>query len=310
MGHTPATQHATTWARRHHRPLARGVWPSVVTLHAAVATSSAAPARQGPPRERVVAIKSAAVGTAIGVLFMAAIIATGPDGDATSPPVVAAPPATPLTLVSAGDAVTGLLDRPDRSVVATASPPNLSVYGEPDGETLHRLTNPTENGGPLVLLVVEAREGWLRVDLPIRPNGSQGWVRQADVVLTTNPYRIVVNVTERMFRLFRLGTVVKERPVAVGATDTPTPGGRFYIKELLQPPDPHTVYGPYAFILSGYSNVLEDFNGGQGVIGIHGTDDPAAIGNEVSHGCIRLANEDVDELVGVLPLGTPVEIEA
>ncbi|HLF41857.1 MAG TPA: L,D-transpeptidase, partial [Acidimicrobiia bacterium] len=94
----------------------------------------------------------------------------------------------------------------------------------------------------------------------------------------------------------------------IGTRDTPTPGGIFYIKELLQPPNPRGAYGPYAFGLSGFSNVLESFAGGDGVIGIHGTNDPTTVGKDVSHGCIRLRNEDLLELVERVPLGTPVAI--
>jgi len=60
--------------------------------------------------------------------------------------------------------------------------------------------------------------------------------------------------------------------------------------------------------LSGFSNQLTSFAGGDGVIGIHGTNDPSTIGQTVSHGCIRMHNADIEKLVPVLPLGTPVEI--
>jgi lipoprotein-anchoring transpeptidase ErfK/SrfK len=56
--------------------------------------------------------------------------------------------------------------------------------------------------------------------------------------------------------------------------------------------------------------VLDEFKGGDGVIGIHGTNEPDAIGTDVSHGCIRIRNEAILELVPVLPLGTPVHIAA
>jgi lipoprotein-anchoring transpeptidase ErfK/SrfK len=62
--------------------------------------------------------------------------------------------------------------------------------------------------------------------------------------------------------------------------------------------------------LSGFSNVIDEFRGGDGVIGIHGTNEPDAIGTDVSHGCIRMSNEAILELVPVLPLGTPVHITA
>ena len=82
----------------------------------------------------------------------------------------------------------------------------------------------------------------------------------------------------------------------------------FYIRSLIESTDP--TYGNYAFGLSGYSEIHESFNGGPGDIGIHGTSDPSSIGNDVSNGCIRLHNDDIDQLVGVLPYGTPVEVTA
>jgi lipoprotein-anchoring transpeptidase ErfK/SrfK len=96
--------------------------------------------------------------------------------------------------------------------------------------------------------------------------------------------------------------------VAIGTGATPTPLGRFYIIELLQPPDPTGPYGPFAFGLSGFSETLTSFAGGDGVIGIHGTNDPVALGTDVSHGCIRMANDVIETLAGVIPLGTPVAI--
>ena len=108
------------------------------------------------------------------------------------------------------------------------------------------------------------------------------------------------------------GTEERRPPaIGVGRAETPTPGGTFYIKELLRPKNPDGPYGPYAFGLSGYSNVITDSDQfGDGVIGIHGTNEPQLVGTDVSHGCIRLRNEDLDQLVGLLPLGTPVVVQA
>ena len=58
--------------------------------------------------------------------------------------------------------------------------------------------------------------------------------------------------------------------------------------------------------------MLTSFNGGAGVIGIHGTNEPEALGTDVSSGCIRVHNDVIERLVEEigLPLGTPVEIQA
>lgn len=269
-------------------------------------------------RDWTLMIRSAAVGAAVAFTLFATVWVSGskvgqgaPAPQVSTPTLTGLPPAaaaTPVTFIPTDLAIRHLLADPEVNVVATAGVPEVEVFDALQGKVTHRLANPAETGGPLVFLVRDTADGWLRVDLPVRPNGSTGWVRTADVTLSTNTYRIEVSRGQRQFRLFRSGDVVMEAPVAIGAQDTPTPGGVFYIKELLQPPNPHTIYGPYAFGLSGYSNVLDEFNGGTGVIGIHGTDDPDAIGREVSHGCIRLSNEDIVKLVGVLPLGTPVAI--
>ena len=78
--------------------------------------------------------------------------------------------------------------------------------------------------------------------------------------------------------------------------------------KLLEPPDPNGPYVPYAFGLSGLSEQLTSFNGGNGRLGLHGTNDPDSIGQDVSHGCIRVANDVVIQLAELLPLGTPVQI--
>ena len=61
-----------------------------------------------------------------------------------------------------------------------------------------------------------------------------------------------------------------QEPVAVGKESTPTPTGTYYTRVLLKAPDPNTVYGPYAYGLSGHSEVLTEFNGGDAELGIHG----------------------------------------
>jgi lipoprotein-anchoring transpeptidase ErfK/SrfK len=197
------------------------------------------------------------------------------------------------------------------SWVAQARNPTVEVFDEPDGaEPAHVLDNPNEHGAPLVFLVDgQDRSGdWLPVHLPVRPNGSTGFVRAADVDLVQNDFRIVVELAAHRLTVTQAGEPIVEAPIGVGTEDTPTPGGTYYLKELLQPPSPDGPYGTYAYGLSGFSTELTEFNGGEGVIGIHGTNEPETIGTDVSHGCIRVTNDVIDRMAEVLPLGTPVEI--
>jgi lipoprotein-anchoring transpeptidase ErfK/SrfK len=68
------------------------------------------------------------------------------------------------------------------------------------------------------------------------------------------------------------------------------------------------VYGPYAYGLSSHSEALETFNGGDAEIGIHGNNDASVLGKNVTHGCIRMDNDEITKLSKLLPLGTRVDI--
>ena len=88
----------------------------------------------------------------------------------------------------------------------------------------------------------------------------------------------------------------------------PTPTGTFYFTDPVDlHSQPNTAYGVFAYGLSGHSDVLTEFGGGDGQIAIHGTNDPSGIGHDVSHGCVRVLNEVIEQ-VSKLPLGTPVYI--
>jgi len=163
-------------------------------------------------------------------------------------------------------------------------------------------------GARVLLVRASRRGGWLRVLLPVRPNGSSGWISTRRVVLRTDPYRVVVRLRAHRLTVWRGRRPVLRTPIGVGRAVTPTPRGLAYVTRLLKQPDPRGIYGPWAFGLSLYSPVLTSFGGGPGEVGIHGTNNPAGIGRDVSHGCIRLPNGAIERLARLLPLGTPVFI--
>jgi lipoprotein-anchoring transpeptidase ErfK/SrfK len=168
-------------------------------------------------------------------------------------------------------------------------------------------TNPFS--GPQTLAVVGAPNGaWLHVELPVRPNGSTGWIPASAARLTWTPYSIQVSLSAHTLTLRRGTQVVLRSAVAVGASSTPTPPDHTYVWELVKTNDPAGAYGPYIFGLAEFSDAYSVFNGGDAQIGIHGSNEPWLIGQAASHGCVRLPNPTVSELVGVLPLGTPVTV--
>ena len=195
--------------------------------------------------------------------------------------------------------------------VAVAKRSQLQFYAKP-GATKRKLVlaNPTPAHSALTMLVKAQKNGWVETYLPIRPNGATAWVRQSAVKLLADPWLVVIHLHSHRLIVRRAHHLMKTFKIAVGKPSTPTPTGKFFITELLKQPDAAGAYGPYAFGTSAYSDVLLHFGTGNGQIGLHGSDEPWLIGQSISHGCIRLYNQDVVWLSKRLPLGTPVRIES
>jgi lipoprotein-anchoring transpeptidase ErfK/SrfK len=203
------------------------------------------------------------------------------------------------------------------SLIARVSVPNVAVYDSPGAPQPSRtFANPWPlNDDPklpveLVFLVEQRQGDWLKVLLPVRPNGTTAWVRSSDVNLQQDQYRITVELHAHRLTVYNGDAVLLSDTVAVGQPSTPTPTGLYYIRVLEKAPDPTTVYGPYAYGLSGHSDALNTFDGGDAELVIHGNNDASVLGTDASHGCIRMNNDKITLLAGVLPLGTPVEIIA
>lgn len=174
---------------------------------------------------------------------------------------------------------------------------------------VHKLT---EDGFPEVYLVLRAwsdpsGRGWFKVRIPMRPHGRVGWVRD-HALGRLHPVRtrLVIDRQRRRATLYREGRRIWRSPVGIGKRRTPTPAGRFWIRERIKVGNSKGMYGPWAFGTSAYSR-LSDWPGG-GVIGIHGTNQPDLIPGRPSHGCIRVPNGAIKRLARRMPLGTAVRI--
>ena len=189
----------------------------------------------------------------------------------------------------------------------------LRLWSQPGpGATKAGWLRTRNDWGQTVPMLVEGgfrdREGrgWLRVQLPVRPNGTTGWVRARNVDLERMRERIVVDLSDRTLVHRRDGEIVTELSVGVGTAGYPTTPGSFSVWAFVEYPDPTGPYGTFALGLSGFSDVITDWPGG-GRMAIHGTTDPGDKGAAVSHGCVRVWNPELEGLREV-PLGTPVEI--
>ncbi len=256
----------------------------------------------------------AAVST--GALLLLGACSTPERAELAEPPAVSEAPTSTVVAAEPEDtpAPTSTTESPEPVVPANptravSQVPVLTVVDAPDSATIvAELDDRTSFGSARVLLVDQVADGWIQVKLPVRPNGTTGWVRSDEVELETLDRLVTVDLAARELTVWVDGTAERVIEAAIGSTENPTPTGSFYVVDKLDTTDDAGAYGPFAFGLSAHSETLSEFGGGDGQIGIHGTNDPSSLGQAASHGCVRLPNEAITQLATELPLGTPVVI--
>ena len=143
--------------------------------------------------------------------------------------------------------------------------------------------------------------------VPIRAAEISGWVpRDALGGYEVVHERLLIDTRAFTATLVRDGETIFRAPIGVGTAVAPTPTGSFHVRNKLTRYRSPT-YGPVAFGTTAQSKTLTDWPAG-GFVGIHGTDYPELLPGRVSHGCIRLRNEDILALEKLMPIGTPVRI--
>jgi lipoprotein-anchoring transpeptidase ErfK/SrfK len=149
---------------------------------------------------------------------------------------------------------------------------------------------------------------WLRVRLPGRPNGHAGWISTNRTRETSTPWRLKVDLSSRRLTVYRGGHVKRQFRVVIGKPSTPTPKGAFFVEEALALSSSETG-GPFALATSARSNVFQEFEGGPGQIGIHGTNNlSGAPGSAASHGCIRLRPQAITWVARRIGAGIPLAV--
>lgn len=138
--------------------------------------------------------------------------------------------------------------------------------------------------------------------------GSEAIVASPNQYPEVEGKRIVINIASRGLYLYNQGVKTRLYPIAVGKASTPTPVGYYRIVDKEYNPtwtDPSTgksiESGPACPL--GYR-----WMGIYGNYGIHGTNRDSSIGSYASNGCVRMHEEDVEELFELVAMETPVDI--
>ena len=187
--------------------------------------------------------------------------------------------------------------RSSRLAYAAVARSRVVARGAPHGRFVASFGRLNVNGVRTVFGIVSAtmdgscRATWYRVQLPVRPNGTTGWVRARDVAVQTITTRILVDLSQHRVTLYQSGRPILVAPAVIGSGSTPTPTGHYYVNQRLLTRNAFGAYGPGAVGISAFSPALQSWAQG-GPIAIHGTNAPDMIGFSVSHGCVRVRNPD------------------
>lgn len=161
--------------------------------------------------------------------------------------------------------------------------PSLNTYVIQNGDTLYNIAN--------------AFNVTLQDLLSVNPNINPNNLYEGAVIclpIAPTPLSITISIQSKTLTLYNYGKALKTYPVAVGKPTTPSPIGTFTIINKQVNPG-----GPFGTRWMGLS--IPHY-------GIHGTNNPASIGTAASNGCIRMYNQDVNELFNYVTVGTVVRI--
>jgi hypothetical protein len=233
---------------------------------------------------------------------------------------VAPSSALPSPTCHASTATKTVVGRPTATVAWRVKPlAQTGFYTSIPRDGARRLGSvvPSQAAWLLVLSAAKDREGhcWVKIRLPTRPNRATGWIDGERMLLRPTSWRIVVSLATRTLTVDHAGTATRRMRVVVGTPATPTPAGLFSIIGVWRS-SPNAFLGSWILALTAHSDVLREFDGGNGRVGIHGRGGASLLdplGSADSHGCVRLANTAIDWLVRTigptqLP-GTPVQID-
>ncbi len=131
-------------------------------------------------------------------------------------------------------------------------------------------------------------------------------------------WNIRISKSQYTMRLFDAERLIMVYRIGIGKQNR-TPEGSFIIKSggkqkdptwwyrgrKIPPDDPENPLGTRWMALAGTDDNTVTLRG----YGIHGTKERDSIGKQSSNGCIRMLNEQVEELYDIVPEGTPVVIE-
>jgi lipoprotein-anchoring transpeptidase ErfK/SrfK len=204
----------------------------------------------------------------------------------------------------------GTISVPGEGAITAWVHQGATLRTQPDGgRAIARVKPKTEFGSATVLPVVERRPAWLAVRSEQAGNNVVAWIPAAAVSQYRIPWRIDVDISDRVLIAHRGEKEVMRVGVAVGTAATPTPTGSYFVTDRLRDGRPGSPYGCCILALSAHQPHLKQGWGGGDRIAIHATPNQGSIGRAASNGCLRVRTDEMRVLLRRIPIGTPVAIK-
>jgi hypothetical protein len=231
-------------------------------------------------------------------------------GCGSSDPVkqVSVPPQATATQAQKAPANVVAIPAGPGHLAAMAGPRGLTLRARPGGRFVAHLRAETAWGSPTIVWATERRGRWLGVVSTVLGNNRVAWLdAQHDRPrMWRTRYSLHADLSARTLELWRGSRVVKRMSVGIGGASTPTPVGRFSVTDKLIPARGLSYYGCCLLALSGHQPYLRPGWAGGDRIAIHG----GSVGGAASAGCLHASDADLKRLMKVIPIGTPVYIQA
>ena len=150
-------------------------------------------------------------------------------------------------------------------------------------------------------------------NLSVRISVTNGRRPQLTQPIKQSDIQVVVQLDARKVSVYQRGESIKEYLIAIGQEEWETPEGSFRVIQKDEYPIwQHPITGE--IVPAGKNNPLGSrwigfLSSPDGEIGFHGTNEESLIGEAISHGCIRMLNEDIEDLYTYVELGTTVVVK-
>lgn len=185
-------------------------------------------------------------------------------------------------------------------VFSAATSPDLLTYNVQKGDNLAKIARQHDTTAELLMRLNRKSSPLLRVGEPLKVlKGKTG---------------LLVDKSDFTLTLLLDGHYLKQYPIGLGKNDK-TPEGRFIVEIKMKEPTWFSPLDGKVYAYGSPQNLLGTrwmgFQNQPGLsgYGIHGTTEPDSIGTESSNGCIRILNQDVEELYDYVTPGTEVIIQ-